>query len=201
MGGDHAWMFAASLSGQIVELKMPDGVGEPLPAGAQVMLAMHFTNTTTAVMQPQAKVNLIAAHDYQTKAAALVAFNTAIDIPAATASGPGTQTVTGSCTPPIGASFFVAGTHTNKHGTTADVNDVGHGQQTNVVHTTDWVHPDVAVWTAPSFLSIQSGDSLTYSCGYSNAGTTPVTVGETDQSNEVCMVVSYYFPAGTASCE
>jgi hypothetical protein len=198
--GGGTWMYATSLPGEIIELKMPDGVGLPLPASTQVMLNMHFINPGTTTAYPQVKMNFIAAPNVQYKAAAMVSFNTSIDVPPATANGPGTQTVGGTCTAPVGSKFFDMTTHTHKHAVSADVNYVSGGQTTNIVHTTDWEHPDVGLWNAPDFLTVRAGDSFTYSCSYTNTGSTAVTVGETAASNEMCMAIGYYFPAGNASC-
>jgi hypothetical protein len=66
---------------------------------------------------------------------------------------------------------------------------------------TDWEHPGVSLWKGPDFLTVNSGDSFTYSCSFVNDATTAVTVGETAASNEMCMAVGYYFPAGTVSCQ
>ena len=138
----------------------------------------------------------------QYKAAAMVSFNPTINVPPATAAGPGTQTVSGTCSAPTGSNFFVMTTHTHKHATAAEVNYVSGGVTTNIVNTTDWEHPDVGVWTAPNFLTVKDGDSFTYSCSYSNPGSTAVTVGETAASNEMCMAIGYYFPASTtARCQ
>ena len=65
---------------------------------------------------------------------------------------------------------------------------------------TDWEHPGIGYWTAPDFLTMKSGDSFTYGCSYQNDDDVTVTVGETAASNEMCMAVGYYFPAGSASC-
>ena len=197
--GADTWMFAASAAGEIVELKMPDGVGIPLPAGTQIIVNMHFINVGSSTTEPQVKVNVLRARNLQHKAGAMVSFNTAINVPAATAAGSGKQTVMGTCMAPAGANFFAIGTHTNARATAADVNLVSGGATTNVVHTTDYKNPDVGIWMAPPFLPVQSGDSFTYSCAYSNSGMSPVTVGETS-TNEVCMLVGYYFPAGSVSC-
>jgi hypothetical protein len=197
--GADTWIFAASNSGEIVELKMPDGVGVPLPAGGEIIVNMHFINVGSSTEEPQVKVNFLRTRNLQYRAAAMVSFNGSIDVPAATPSGPGQETVMGMCTAPAGANFFAIGTHTHGHATVADVNFVSGAATTNVVHTTDWRNPDVGIWMAPPFLSVHTGDSFTYSCAYSNTGASPVTVGET-QSNEVCETVSYYFPAGSADC-
>ncbi len=193
-------IFMASISGQVVELKMPPGAGIALPAGTQILLAMHFINNGTSSLTPQVKVNFLRAAKYQYEAGLLLSFNTMIDVPAASSAGPGMQTVRGTCTAPVGSQFFAIGTHTNGHATAADVSFVSSSASTSVVHTKDWARPDVGVWPAPPFLTLGKGDSLGYSCSYSNGGTDPVTVGET-QSNELCMMVGYYFPAGSASCQ
>jgi hypothetical protein len=121
-------------------------------------------------------------------------------VPAGSAAAPGKQTVNGTCTAAAGSKFFALTTHTHKHAVTADVNLVHAGQTTNIVHTTNWEAPDVGLWGPPNFLTIQAGDQLTYSCSYSNTTSSPVLVGETAASNEMCMAIGYYFPAGTTSC-
>jgi len=178
---------------------MPDGVAMPLEAGTQIVIAMHFIDQGNSDEQPQVKVNFLRAPKYQYAAAALVAFNVMVDVPAATAAGPGDQTVDGTCTASAGSQFFALGMHTNGHAIAADVNFVSGGATTNVVHTTDWENPDEGVWPVSPFLTMRSGDSLTYSCTYANTGSSPVALGET-QANDLCMMLGYYFPAATASC-
>lgn len=211
--GTGTWVYATSTPGAVVGMNLPATVGLPFAAGAQVNLNMHFINPGSTVLYPKVKLNILFAKDVQQKAAVMVSFNRQIDIPAATASGPGTQTVGGSCSPPVGSKFFTMSTHTHKHATEAIVSLVHNGKTQEIVHTgsatsypvdqvagsgTDWEHPGVSQWQAPSFLTIGQGDSFSYSCSYENTGTTAVTVGETAASNEMCMAVGYYFPAGTA---
>lgn len=198
--GGGTWMYATSVAGAVIEMKMPDQVGLPVAAGTQIMLNMHFINPGTSTAHPKVKMNFLYAQNVTYKAAAMISFNTGINVPAATQNGPGTQTVSGTCNPAVGSKFFIMTSHTHKHATTTNVNFVSGGKTTNVVHTTDWEHPDVALWGAPDFLTVKSGDTFTYSCSYSNSGTSPVTVGETAASNEMCMAIGYYFPAGTAFC-
>jgi len=199
--GGGTWMYATSLPGEIIELAMPQGVGLPLPAGTQIMLNMHFINTGSTPVTPQVKMNVVAAQSLQYRAGAMVSFNATINVPPASAAGPGKQTVYGTCTAAAGSKFFVMTTHTHKHAVESKVNYVSGGQTTNLVDTTDWEHPDVGLWNAPNFLTVKAGDSFTYSCAYQNTGTTAVTVGETAASNEMCMAIGYYFPAGGAACQ
>jgi Copper type II ascorbate-dependent monooxygenase, C-terminal domain len=216
LGAGGTWVYATSTPGEVVGMKMPDGVGLPFAAGTQLMLNMHFINPGSTALYPKVKLNVLYAQNVQQKAAVMISFNTKINIPAATSSGPGTQTVSGTCSAPAGSQFFIMSTHTHKHATAAVVNFISGGVTQEIVHTgmadtypsdqrpgsgTDWEHPGVGEWTAPSFLTVNSGDSFTYSCTYSNTAATAVTVGETAASNEMCMAIGYYFPAGTARCQ
>jgi hypothetical protein len=198
--GGGTWMYATSTPGQLIEMKMPDGVGLPLAAGTQVMLNMHFINPGATTAHPQVKMNFVYAQNVVNHAAAMTSFNRNINIPAATGSGPGKQTVSGTCTAPAGSHFFVMTTHTHSRGVDSNVNFVTGSGTTNLVHTTDWEHPDVALWSAPGFLTVKSGDSFSYSCAYENKTSSVITVGETAATNEMCMAIGYYYPAGFAYC-
>lgn len=210
------WVYATSTPGAVVTSKMPAGVGLPFEAATQVVLNMHFINTGTKTLYPKVKLNILFAKNVQYKAGVMVSFNTSIDVPAATANAPGMQTVSGTCTAPAGSKFFSMSTHTHKHATAAEVNLVRSGASEPLVHTgaatsypapqlpgsgTDWEHPGVALWSGPNFLTVQQGDSFTYSCSYVNTASTPVTVGETAASNEMCMAIGYYYPAANATCD
>jgi hypothetical protein len=190
-------------------------VGLPFATGTQIILNMHFINPSGAPLYPKVQLNILFAKDVKEKAAVMVSFNRQINIPGATSSGPGTQTVSGTCNPPAGAKFFTMSTHTHKHATAAAVQLVSGGVSREIVHTgattdypadqqkgtgTDWEHPGVGEWNAPDYLTVKQGDTFTYSCSYTNTATTAVTVGETAASNEMCMAIGYYFPAGTAYC-
>jgi hypothetical protein len=194
------WVYATSVPGQVIELKMPDGVGLSMNAGTQLVLNMHFVNSGSAAVSPTLKLNVLFAKNVQYQAGTMISFNAGINVPPAGPNGPGTQTVRGTCTAPAGSKFFAITSHTHKHATTTDVNYVSGGQTQNVVHTTDWESPDVGLFYAPSFLETKAGDSFTYSCAYSNTTSQAVLVGETAASNEMCMAIGYYFPAGSASC-
>jgi len=214
--GGHSWMYATSTPGAVVTENFPPNVGLDLAANTQLTVNMHFINAGSTVGNPQVKINLLTAKNVMYQAGTMTSFNVQINVPAATSAGPGTQTVSGTCTAPAGANFFSMSTHTHKHATAAWVEYVHGGQTTEIVHTgststyptdqepgsgTDWEHPGVGLWTAPNFLTVQAGDSFNYNCSYSNTDSTPVTVGETAASNEMCMAIGYYFPAGSTYCQ
>jgi hypothetical protein len=164
------------------------------------MLNMHFINPSSSTAYPQVKLNVVYAQNVMEHAAAMVSFNRNIRVPAATSSGPGTQTVSGTCNPTAGSNFFAITTHTHKRGIKTLVNLVRGGQTTNLVDTTDWEHPDVAAWEGPGFLTTKAGDAFSYSCSYVNNDNFVVNVGDTAATNEMCMAIGYYFPAATAPC-
>jgi hypothetical protein len=213
--GANAWLYATSTPGQVVTENMPASVGLQIAANTQLIINMHFINPGSTTTTPQVKINLLYAKNVMYQAGTMVSFNSTINVPAATAAGPGTQTVQGTCTAPTGAQFFMMSTHTHKHATAAWVDYTHAGTTTEIVHTgttttypadqeqgsgTDYEHPGVGWWQAPNFLTVQAGDSFSYGCSYSNTGTTAITVGETAAYNEMCMAVGYYFPAGSARC-
>jgi hypothetical protein len=215
MLGANAWIYASSTPGQVVTQNNPPNVGLDIAANTLLILNMHFINPGTTTAYPQVKLNLIYAKDVKYQAGTLVSFNVGINVPAASSSGPGTQTVQGTCTAPVGANFYQMSTHTHKHATAAWVDYVHNGASTEIVHTgqassyppdqemgsgVDWEHPGVGLWVSPNFLTVQQGDSFTYHCSYSNSSSQAVTVGETATYNEMCMAVGYYFPAGAVSC-
>ena len=214
--GANTWIYASSTPGQVITENMPANVGLQIASSTQLILNMHFINTGSTTLYPKIKVNLLFAKNVMYQAGTMVSFNSQINVPAATAAGPGTQTVSGTCTAPTGAKFFTMSTHTHKHATAAWVDYVHAGTTTEVVHTgttstyptdqeqgsgLDWEHPGVGLWTSPNFLTVAAGDTFTYHCSYSNTASTSVTVGETAASNEMCMAIGYYFPAGSALCQ
>jgi hypothetical protein len=213
-GGSERVLHWAAEPGAVVSAYMPQGVGTSLAAGSQLVLSMHFSNAGCSPLTPKVKLNLLYAKNIQYQAGLLVSFNTSIDVPAATALGPGTQTVTGTCQAPAGSKFFIATTHTNGRATAAAIDIVSGGQSAEIVHTgpapsypadqepgsgADWQRPGVGLWTAPNFLTVNAGDSFAYRCSYSNTGNKAVAVGETI-ADEMCATVMYYYPAGVATC-
>jgi hypothetical protein len=209
------WVYGTSTPGEIVGMDMPSGVGLPMPAGTQLVVNMHFINAGAMATYPKLKVNLLYAKNIQYTAGVVTSFNTSINIPPGTMLAPGKQTVRGTCQAPVGSHFFQMATHTHKHATLATIDLNSGGQTTHLVYTgsattypadqvpgtgADYQHPGVAEWSAPGFLTLKAGDSFTYSCSYENTGNVAVTVGQTAASNEMCMMMGYYFPVGSTSC-
>jgi hypothetical protein len=178
--------------------KNPPGVAMVLNAKQRVGFDMHYLNTTTAPINAMVTLNMTFATGTFQKAAPLISFNTGIAIPPN-----GKQTVSGDCTPGAGANFYMASTHTHKRGVLATIHrllaDGTLGEE--LVHSTDWEKPDFKQWQAAPFLTFKPGEKLRYSCSYQNDRNSVVTVGNSAELNEMCMAVTYFFPASAAgSC-
>jgi hypothetical protein len=196
--GSGAWIYATSKSGMLVGMDMPPQVGLPFAAGTSLVMNMHLVNTGTAIVNPVVKLNVLYAKDVKYKAAAAYSAlspNLKINVPAF-----GTQTVNGMCSVPAGSKFFLWTTHTHKYATNVDINYVSGGQTTNIVKTTDWENPGTHTWGPTDFLTTKAGDTFPFACTYKNPNAFAVTFGETAASNEMCMAIGYFFPAGAYSC-
>jgi len=189
----NAWVYS---SGQPrYGFKNPPGVAMVLNARQRVGFDMHYLNTTSTPINAQVTLNMMFATGQFQKAAPLISFNTGIAIPPN-----GKQTVTGDCTPGAGANFYLASTHTHKRGVLATIQrvlaDGTLGEE--IVRSTDWEKPTLVSWQATPFLTFKAGEKFRYSCSYQNDRNQIVTVGNSAELNEMCMAVTYFFPASAA---
>ncbi|HEX3597505.1 MAG TPA: hypothetical protein VHU80_20495 [Polyangiaceae bacterium] len=174
-------------------LPYPAGVAVPLATHQKIVFDMHYINTGTDVIHAHVTLNIdkVKSAEFQ-KAAPLISFNTQIAIPPN-----GTQTVSGDCTPARGVSFFLMGTHTHRRGIDASITrKLANGQLGEMlVHTTNWDAPEAVLWENSPYLTFQSGEKLHYSCSYQNDRNAVTTVGSSAATNEMCMAITYFFPA------
>jgi hypothetical protein len=188
------WLYASQdLTG---ELDLPQGVAMPLAAHQPLIFNMHYLNTGTEAKTVQVVQNIEYATGQYQKAGAFVTFNTMISIPPG-----GTQTVSGHCTVPQGVNFFLMSTHSHKRTITAEADHYLNGQVgAPLVVTQDWEHATISKWYNP-FLVLAAGEEIYYRCNYQNDTNATITVGESAETNEMCMAVGYYFPAtGNTFC-
>jgi hypothetical protein len=192
----QGWIYSSAQPH--VDLAMPDGVAMVLAGNQRVQFDMHYINTSTETLHASVTLNVTFAKGTFTKAASLISYNTSIFIPAH-----GMQTVGGDCTPGSGAKFFYMLTHTHRRGQLATINRVlaGGTQGEMLVKSTDWENPDQEKWPVSPYLTFQPGEKFHYSCQYMNDLNQVVTSGPSAQTNEMCMAITYYFPASAGgSC-
>jgi hypothetical protein len=188
-----AWIYSAAVPH--THLAMPDGVAIPLGSAQKVQFDMHYINTGTEALQAHVtlNVNKVKGTQFQ-KAQSQVSFNGLINIPAN-----GTQTVGGDCTPAANAKYFMMLTHTHRRGVDASITrKLANGQLGEVlVHTTNWDSPENILWENPPYLTFQAGEKFHYKCSYKNDRPTATTVGTSAANNEMCMAITYFFPAAS----
>jgi hypothetical protein len=181
-----------------MDLKMPEGVAMVLSPRQRVLFDMHYINTTDKTLHVQVALNVITAKGSFEKAAPLVSYNTSIRLPAH-----GMQTVGGDCTPGAGAKFFYMLTHTHRRGLLATITRVmANGQMGDeIIKSTNWDVPEDKSWVDPPYLTFATGEKFHYSCQYMNDLDQVVTAGPSANTNEMCMAITYYFPASAGgSC-
>src|ERR1051325_2649710 len=165
----------------------------PLPAQKKVVFDMHYINLGTDVIHAHVtlNVNQVKAAQFQ-KAESQVSFNLNINMPAN-----GTQTVGGDCTPPAGAKYFMMPSHTHRRGVDASITrKLANGMMgETLVHTTNWDSPENILWENPPYLTFQPGEKFHYRCSFKNDRAQTTTVGISAANNEMCMAITYFFPA------
>ena len=181
-----------------MDLKIPEGVAIVLGSRQRVVFDMHYINTTEQALQAHVTLNISFAKGQFEKAASLVSFNSGIFIPPN-----GTQTVEGDCTPGNGAKFFYMLTHTHRRGILATITRLlANGQMgETIVKSTDWEIPQEKKFLTEPYLTFQAGEKFHYKCDYMNDLDQVVTAGPSADTNEMCMAITYYFPASAGgSC-
>jgi hypothetical protein len=194
--GFQSWVYSSAQPH--IDLKMPEGVAMVLASRQRVVFDMHYINTTDHTLHAQVTLNVVLAKGTFQRAASLISYNTAIRVPAR-----GTQTVGGDCTPGTGAKFFYMLTHTHRRGKLATINRVlANGQLgEQLVKSTDWEVPEEKKYLTDPYLTFKAGEKFHYSCDYENDLNQVVTSGPSAATNEMCMAITYYFPASAGgSC-
>lgn len=198
--GIVTWTYAAQTPDAEVTLPADDGegypVGQRIPAGSSGFLQMHYLNTTDAVLHPRIEIN---AHAYPdnldiTPAGPFSTFHLGIDLSPGSATSPTSGVVSGSCDVRLDngkvPKFFSMTTHTYKQSTRTFIKD----GDTTLFESTNWEHPGITTWNAPSFYTFTSG-KLTYQCEYANPNPYRIQTGDRTTSDELCMAIGFYFPS------
>jgi hypothetical protein len=181
-----------------IDLQIPEGVAMVLNSQQRINFDMHYINTGDQTLKVQVQLNAIFATGQFTKAASLISYNTGIRLqPHATGSA------SGDCTPGSGAKFFYMLTHTHRRGTLATISRVlANGQMgETLVESTNWDLPQEKKWITDPYMTFLPGEKFHYDCEYMNDLNQVVTTGPSAATNEMCMAITYYFPASAGgSC-
>jgi len=189
-GGFAGWMYAAHDLFDSLDIPADDGSGTPLAIevlpNQPVFVQMHLVNLTDAPLTASALVKaeaLVPATPF-TKTSTFLADNINISIPAM-----GTATVPEICPTPASTKFWYLTTRTHKFATEAKISDGA----SDLVVTTDWEHPASIAYVTPNFHAFATG--MSYACSYTNPNNFSIHAGDSEQTDEACMAIGYFFPA------
>lgn len=188
------WIYAAHNPTEELVMPADDGSGSPLatevPANQPMFLQMYLLNTTDTALTVSAllKAEALVPGETYVKTAAYLTANVSFSIPQMSS---GIQ-VSETCAVPPAVKFWRLSTRTHKQATEAKISDIG----ADLVVTTDWEHPAAATYSAPFHtFSTGMGAGLTYRCTYTNPTNRTITSGDSEELDEVCFGVGYFFPA------
>jgi hypothetical protein len=164
----------------------PDGVGEAVPADMGFTVNSHYINVGTMAIDGAVSVTgLVAAPGSIAQHAGGIQFVLlSIDVP------PSTQPVTvgGACSLPQDMNVFALSAHMHYRATHFVAT---FGAQT--LYTTDqWQDIPPATYSPP--LKFKMGDSVSWSCNYTNETTQDLGYGASALSNVMCNVVLAFYP-------
>lgn len=190
-GTISTWAYAADEPDAAYEFPADDGTGKPiglvLQPGQFGYLYIHYLNKTDMPVTGHVEVNA-ALYDPTTtvtRADSLVTHNFSINILPASA-----KSETFTCTPPAGVKYLSLSTHSHKQSVHTFIRD-GVGNP-NLFESTSFEHPGTVLFNQPPFLSL---NQLTYQCDYVNPTNRTITAGSNVATDELCMAITYFFPA------
>jgi phage gp46-like protein len=194
--GSAIWTYASEKASDTVELPADDGAGKPLaqlvPAGTSGFIQIHYLNVGDSTVSSSVTIDAEALPDAApyTSTQPYITYQSQLDIPAPSNGKVFTQT----CNTPANTKFWRMSMHAHKHAAMTEVIN-GMPTSTDVAFmSTDWNDPGAAEWMSSPFYTF-TGDKLTFSCTYNNAGPGDVHAGERADKDEMCMATGYMFPA------
>jgi hypothetical protein len=189
------WSYAAHELVAELELPADDGAGQPLameivPA-QPAFLQMYFFNASEEPLEASVVVDAFALEDEETytRTSTYLTYNTVLQIPPNTTGDTETQ----ACAPPASTQFWMFTTRTHKRGVVSRILDGANP----LLQSNDWELPTIH---RPEPFHSFAGN-LTYECVYDNFDGFTVQEGESEDTDEQCIGVGYFFPStGSKLC-
>jgi hypothetical protein len=174
---------------------MPQGIAVRVPAGKQLLLSVHVLNPTQQPLSGRTGIEVVRADPTQIQHEAEIIFanNVNLSIP------PGNSTQLGTCTMDADSTVFAVMGHMHLTGThmTTTALDANGGTRTLLDEDYSFDEQKYVPLNPP--LQLHKGDQLQTACTYQNPGPDTLTFGESTRKNEMCIVMTYRYPAVAAS--
>lgn len=189
--------------GDDVRKPYPDDVGMDMPKGAgSLRMDMHYFNTTGTKTENDnsgLEICIVKGDHMRPKHAAVTMGFTSFGpvlAPAGAVNAPSTGTckVQGS-----NIHLLTAAPHAHKLAVHMKFTLTRASGETIVMHDKDFHFGEQGTYALEPEIVINTGDTVTTTCYYTNPGNTSVTFGEST-TNEMCFNFAAYYPAGGLSC-
>lgn len=177
------------------EFTMPEGVAVKIPAGKQLLLSVHVINTGVSKLSGHTGIEAVRADPskVQNEAEIIFANDVHLNIP------PGPSTQTGTCTMDADSTIFAVLPHMHLMGThlTSIVGPPGGPTTTLIDQDYQFDAQKFLVKNPP--IEVKKGDQIQTTCTYDNTGSNTLTFGESTLNNEMCITITYRYPAQATS--
>lgn len=169
----------------------PEGVGRSLAQAEVIRLNVHYLNVSSSPVQVSAEVTLtyVDPSAVNQLASWIFVYSQSLQVPVGTS----TQTFAYPVTADMNliqanGHMHRRGTHFEAHAIAADA-----GEMRPLYSSDTWDEPP-SLHLAPPF-EIKKGESLGYSCTYSNDTGATLTYGESAATNEMCNFFGLFYPS------
>jgi hypothetical protein len=174
-------------------LSYPSGVAASLPAGTGLRVQAHFLNATQAAITPSVSLKMTRAGDgFSQPAAVLFMSNLDVQVAAGALGAKAQKT----CKLPWDVKILQTSGHMHRHGTSFTAVS---GART-LFSSDSWTDVPAQGFDPP--VELAAGSEVTFTCTYDNPGMTPLSYGESAQTDEMCIFSAQFYPApfGGWSC-
>ena len=168
------------------QVTFPATVAAQIPQTTGFRLQAHYLNTTsqTITAHVTATLHTVDPSTITNPAGVMFIVQPNFSVPPMT-----TQVVSYDCTIPQDMNVMKVQAHMHKHGQLFTSNIDG----TPWYSTMTWSDPAPAFYSPPQV--VHAGQHLHYECTFQNDGSTPLTFGESAQTNEMCIMAAAFYPA------
>jgi hypothetical protein len=184
------WSLVVGVQTKPIDWRLPEGVTVPLAPHEQLMVQVHWLNTTS---QPIDRTIDVSLYPTQTSTAHLgVVFGVSKDVYMV----PGqTKSVSNFCPIPAGVNVTAMMGHFHGRGThyQVDLRKSGEASGQVIYQASDEQTFEFERYDTPPIP--QDGQGLVFECDYLNTTTVDITWGANTVTQEHCNMAAYYYPA------
>jgi hypothetical protein len=166
-------------------VEYPQGIAAVISAKQGIRVNAHYLNTTHEPLSPTVVVKFrrVAPGAAYQRAGLFTMTTLNIDVPAYQS-----KTIPVDCTAPSDMNLLSVTSHMHQHGVKFRSDVSGQALYTSAT----WDDPPRQFFDPVR--SIKMGDKIHFECDFVNATATPLTFGESANSNEMCVLLGQFYP-------